>query len=497
MSQHLPIIPIILPLFAAALIPLFGRIREQYGWFIAVGTTGFSFLVSSWLLSQVMSQGRLRYFLGNWEPPWGIEYVVDYLSGFVLVIVSFMAFVVTVYSWKSVEREIPKEKIALFYAVFMLLVTGLLGIVITGDIFNLYVFLEISALSGYVLIAMGKKREALMASYNYLILGTIGATFILLGIGYLYMVTGSLNMADLGNLLPQLYESKVVLTGFAFLMVGLFIKVALFPFHIWLPNAYTHAPSVVGTFMAATATKVSVYALVRIMFTVFSPQFDFKIVPVAEILFYLGIAALVVGPVMAISQTDIRRMLAYSSVGQIGYIVLGVSLGNQTGMVGGLIHLLNHALMKGGLFLVVGVIIYKTGITQISELKGMGKRLPFSMAAFTLSALSMIGVPLTVGFVSKWYLGIGALQAGKWIAVPIILFSSLLTAIYFWRIIENVYFKKAQVENEAQKREPEDVPAGMMVPTLGVASLCLVFGVLAYIPVSIADLAARMLLGST
>jgi len=495
MAQHLPILPIILPLFAAVLIPLFGRIRVQYAWFFSVGATGFSFLCSSWLLSQVMTGRRVRYFLGNWEPPWGIEYVVDYLSGFVLVIISFMAFVVTVYSWKSVEKEIPKEKVGLFYAVFMLLVTGLLGIVITGDIFNLYVFLEISALSGYVLIAMGGKREALMASYNYLILGTIGATFILLGIGYLYMVTGSLNMADLATLLPPLYENKVVLTGFAFLVVGLCIKVALFPFHIWLPNAYTYAPSVVGTFMAATATKVSAYALVRIMFTVFSPGFDFKMVPVTEILFYLGMAAMLVGPVLAISQTDIRRMLAYSSVGQIGYIVLGISLGNQTGMVGGLVHLLNHALMKGGLFLVVGAIIYKTGITQISELKGMGKRMPLSMAAFTVSALSMIGVPLTVGFVSKWYLGVGALQAGKWIALPIILLSSLLTAVYFWRIIENVYFKGAQGQESGRQRE--EGPPGMVVPTLGVASLCLVFGVFAFIPVSIAELAAQMLLGKT
>ena len=495
MISHLPLVPVLVTLVASILIPLAGRFHRAAGWTIAIVASGLSFSASVVLLLKVREVGRISYWLGNWEPPWGIEYAVDYLNSFVLVIVSFMAVIVTVYSRKSVPHEIPEEKVSTFYALLMLLLTGLLGIVVTGDIFNLYVFLEISAISGYVLVAAGKRREALMASYHYLILGTIGATFILLGIGYLYMATGSLNMADLRTRLPELYQSKVVLTAFAFFTVGLSIKLALFPFHTWLPNAYTYAPSVASAFMAATVTKVSAYALIRIMYTVFTPTFDRNIVEVTELLLVLAAVAMIVGPVMAIAQTDIRRMLAYSSVGQIGYIVMGISLGSHAAMVGGLTHLFNHALMKGGLFLVVGVLVYKTGITKITELRGLGRRFPITMAAFTIFALSMIGVPLTVGFVSKWYLAVGAIDAGVWFAIPVIMVSSLLTAIYFWRVIEEVYFKAPAPST--RHRFQEDVPMSMLGPTVVLAVLCVVFGVLAFIPVSMTELIATMLLTPT
>ncbi len=369
-----------------------------------------------------------------------------------------------------------------------------MGIVATGDIFNLYVFLEISALSGYALIAAGRKREALMASFNYLILGTIAATFILLGIGYLYMVTGTLNMADLKQRLPELYQSKVVLTAFAFFTVGLSIKLALFPFHVWLPNAYTHAPAVVTAFMAATSTKVGAYALLRIMYSVFTPDFYLQDVPLTDLLLILAVAAMIAGPVLALGQTDVRRMLAYSSVGQIGYIVLGIGMSHPTAMSGGLVHLFNHALMKGGLFMAVGAIVYKTGAHRIEEFRGLGRRMPLTMAAFTIGALSMVGIPLTVGFVSKWYLAVGALQAGKGALLAVILLSSVLTAVYFWRVIETAYFSESAQEGKGQPARQD--PGGLMLAaTLGVAVLCVIFGILAFIPVTISERAADLLLG--
>ena len=490
MLVHLPLLPVLIPLLTALLIPVVGR-TPQRAWALATIGTALSALSSLALLRQVIEEGRLSYWLGNWEPPWGIEYAVDPVNGFVAVIVSGMALLVAIYSARSLRTEIPEEKISLFYGVYMLLVTGLLGIVLPGDIFNLYVFLEISSISGYVLVAIGKRREALIASYNYLILGTIGATFILLGIGYLYMMTGTLNMADLRERLIPLYDSRVILTAFAFLTIGLSIKLALFPFHIWLPDAYTHAPSVVTAFMASTSTKVGAYALIRVMYTVFSPRFYLEVVPVSKLLLVLALVAIVVGPLMAIAQSDLRRMLAYSSVGQIGYIVAGISIGNQTGMIGGLIHLFNHAIMKGGLFLIVGLVLYRTGITQVDQLRGMGRRMPLAMAGFTICALSMIGLPLTVGFVSKWYLALGALEAGIWPVVPVILISSLLTAVYFWRILEPVYFTEA--EGAGQERE-EKSPLSMMVPAFGLALLCLVFGLFPSLPVSVTELGAALLL---
>ncbi|HDH05661.1 MAG TPA: monovalent cation/H+ antiporter subunit D family protein, partial [Nitrospirae bacterium] len=273
-AEHLPVLVIVIPLISAVIIPLAGRANSQNSWYITVAVTFSCFLISSSLLNTVMNTGRISYWLGGWEPPWGIEYVIDYLNGFVLVVVSFILFIVSLYARKSIEMEIDEDKTTTFYSIYLLFAAGLMGIINTGDIFNLYVFIEISSLAGYALIAAGRKREALMASYNYLILGTIAATFILLGIGYLYMATGTLNMADLREKLPALYSSKVVLTAFAFFTVGLSLKLALFPLHIWLPNAYSYSPSVVGAAMAATATKVGAYVMLRIMFTVFRVDFD-------------------------------------------------------------------------------------------------------------------------------------------------------------------------------------------------------------------------------
>jgi multicomponent Na+:H+ antiporter subunit D len=453
-SRHLPGLVILVPLLTAVTIPVLGMLHRRLPWLAALAASTFSFFGSVSLVIRVMETGRISYHLGGWAPPWGIEYAVDALNGFVLVVVSFVAALVALYSLRSVDQEIPRAKHPAFYSIYMLLVTGLMGIVVTGDIFNMYVFIEISSLASYALIASGRRREALTASYNYLILGTIGATFILLGIGHLYMATGSLNIADLSRLLPPLYGSGVVLTAFAYFSVGLALKLALFPLHIWMPNAYTHAPSSVSAVLAATATKVGAYALIRVMFTVFNVHFDVSSVPFSKILLFLSCIAILAGSVLAISQTNIKRMLAYSSVGQIGYIVFGAALINKTAMAGSLLHILNHALMKGALFLVV------------------------------------IGVPLTVGFVSKWYLALGAIEAGMWYLVPVILLSSLLTAVYFWRIIEGIYFGKPAVEGERLEQ-----PMGMLVPTAVMAALCVVFGVSATLPLAVAKAAANMLLG--
>ncbi|NPV26236.1 MAG: monovalent cation/H+ antiporter subunit D family protein [Firmicutes bacterium] len=453
-------------------------------------------------MQAVLESGKISYRLGGWEPPWGIEYVVDYLNGFVLCIVAFIAFIVTIYAKKSVAVEIEEGKEPLFYAIYLLFITGLMGIVITGDIFNLYVFLEIASLAGYALIAIGKRREALLASFNYLVMGTIGATFILLGIGHLYMVTGTLNMADLGARLPALYQSKVVHTAFAFFITGLSIKIALFPLHNWLPNSYTYAPSTVSAIMAATTTKVGAYVLIRIMFTVFKPDFIFSGVKLHQLLLFLSILAILAGSILAIAQKDIKKMLAYSSIGQIGYIVLGIALLNLTGVQGSLLHILNHALMKGCLFLAVGAVVYKMGITNIADFRGLGPKMPVSMVAFTIAALSMIGVPLTVGFVSKWYLAIASLEAGMWFVIPVILLSSLLMIVYFWRLIDIIWFQPREEENKASdihicaESSPvlNDAPPLMLGPVVILASLCIIFGTFPSLPLSIAEQASSILL---
>jgi len=493
-----PVLVIVIPLLAAMLAPLVSRIHRSVGWYLATTATFVAFLLAISLLYTVIDGGTVSYRMGSWAPPMGIEYVVSYFNGFVLAVIAFISFVITLYGKKSIEQEIPEQKIPFFYSAYLLFIAGIMGIVITGDIFNLYVFVEITALSGYALIAMGKDRKALMASYNYLILGTIGATFLVLGIGYLYIATGTLNMNDLMQRLPELYGSTTVITAFAFIMVGLCLKLALFPLHIWLPNVYTYSPSIVSALMAATSTKVMAFVLLRIMFTVFTPEFVLEVVPITKILIVMSCIAIIMGSLMALGQTNIKRMLAYSSVGQIGYITLGAAIATETAMTGSLIHILNHALMKGMLFMVVGAVVYKTGIVNIKDMEGLGKRMPWTMAAFTVGAMSMIGFPFTVGFISKWYLATGAIGAGMWYLVPVLLVSSIMTAFYFWRVVESVYFKgrSARIDTLKSPHHSDEAPFGMVVTTLFLAALCIYFGLAASGPVSVAKNAAALLLGS-
>ncbi len=504
MIKHLPALLIVIPLLAAIITPIIGRIHWVLSWYAVTITTFISFIISFSLLQTVLVQGRISYWMGGWEPPYGIEYAIDPLNVYVMIIVSFMAFAGAIYSKNNINVEIDEARKPFFYSVYLLFVTGLMGMVVTGDIFNIYVFLEITSLSGYALIAIGKKRQAIVASYNYLIMGTVGATFFLLGIGYLYLMTGTLNIADLAARLPEFYQTKAIFTAFTFIVLGLCIKLAVFPLHFWLPNAYAYAPSTVSAVMAATGAKVAAYALIRVMFTLFNPEF-YAHTPfnIPNILLIFAVAAILVGSIMALAQTDVKKMLAYSSIGQIGYIVLGISLMNVTGMIGSLIHLLNHALMKGALFFAVGAVVYKTGLSSIDNLRGLGKKMPWTMAAFTIAALSMTGVPLTVGFVSKWYLAVASIESGMWWLVPIILISSLLTAIYFWRILDNVWLKPTPGEESLEhghdhhQQAPvksNDAPLSMLIPTFTVAVLCIVFGIFAYAPVSLAEKAALILL---
>lgn len=503
MIKHLPALLIVIPLMAAIIIPIVGRLSKVLSWYIATITTFISFVISLFLLQTVMEQGRISYWMGGWEPPYGIEYVIDYLNIYVVIIVSFIALAGAIFSKHNINVELDEGRKPFFYSVYLLFVTGLMGMLVTGDVFNIYVFLEITSLSGYALIALGKKRQALVAGFNYLIMGTVGATFFLLGIGYLYLMTGTLNIADLAVRLPEFYQTKAVFIAFVFILIGLCIKLALLPLHFWLPNAYTYAPSTISAVMSATGTKVAAYALIRLMFTVFTLEFYAQLLfNIQYMLLAFALAAILVGSIMALAQTDIKKMLAYSSIGQIGYIVLGIALMSINGMIGSLIHLLNHALMKGALFFAVGAVTYRTGLTSIENFQGLGKKMPWTMGAFTIAALSMTGIPLTVGFVSKWYLAVASIEIGMWWVVPVILISSLLTAIYFWRILDHIWFKPT-LGQESQEQGPgshqrpvqsKDAPLSMLIPTVTVAVLCLVFGVFAYAPVSLAEKAAVILL---
>nr|QNO52326.1 NAD(P)H-quinone oxidoreductase subunit 2, chloroplastic [Methanosarcinales archaeon ANME-1 ERB6] len=470
---------IVISMLSAFTILVAGWVNKKTCLPISLATIFVQLLLAFSILHHVViTREPIHYWLGGWAPPWGIEYVVDAFNAYVLVIVLFICLLTVIYAKRSIEKELPR-KIVSFYVIFQLLVTGLCGITVTGDVFNLYVFLEIASLAAYALIAAAGGRS-LKASYNYVIMGSIGACFYLLGAGFLYSVTGSLNMADLSYLLPPLYGNKVVQAAFVFFVVGISIKMALFPLHVWQPDAYTYAPSAVSVIIAAAMSKVSIYAFIRIFFSVFTTEFIHIYVPITDVLSWIAAIAIIVGSVIAIMQSNLKRMLAYSSVSQIGYIVLGVALfSTQWGLYGALIHILNHAITKGCLFMVAGAIIYRTGVRSIKDFEGLGKKMPYTCAAFTLAALSMIGVPPTVGFITKLCLVLASLEAVEYVYVAVILASTLLNLVYFWRVIDCMYFVRKEGEEEGEKEiKRDEAPASMVLPTLILGSLCVIVGIL-------------------
>ncbi len=438
MMQNSPALVPLLLLATAVSIPVLAIRKTKAAFPLAMVASSGSVLLSAYNVFRVWRTGPLSYHFGGWVPPIGIEYVLDPLSTFVALVVNVIGFFVLWHSSGMQEGEIPGKSVP-YYALVLLFLCGANGIIVTGDLFNLYVFLEIFSLAGYGLIGIGEKR-APVASFRYLIMGTVGASFYLLGIGFLYIVTGSLNMADVRNILPHVQGNPAVAAALSLIVIGMGIKMAVFPLHGWLPDAYTYAPSTSSALIAPIGTKIAAYVLIRILFFVFGVEFVSRSLPITDAIAWLSAIGILYGSVMALAQNEMKRMLAYSSVAQIGYIGLGIGLANPLGYIGAVLHILNHAFMKGALFLVAANLRKNTGRSDISGLDAsLRKKLPWSMAAFTVAALSMIGLPPTAGFFSKWYLALGAIDRGNWVFLGVILVSSLLNAVYFFRILERVY----------------------------------------------------------
>ncbi len=487
-SSNLPALQVVLPLLGAVLTALVRR--GQIAWFIALVVSWTMPMIAFALLKQVLAEGVVSYALGGWAPPLGIEYRVDLVSAYILILVSLMGALVVSYAPRSVASEIAPERQAWFYTMYLLCMCGLLGIAITGDAFNAFVFLEVSSLSTYVLIALGRDRRAILSAYQYLIVGTIGATFYVLGVGLLYVMTGSLNLADIAGRIGDIDNIRPLLAALAFITVGISLKVALFPVHLWLPNAYAFAPSVVTAFLASTATKVAIYLLLRYLFSIFGVVFVFRDLPVTEILITLSVAAMIIASVVAVFQANVKRMLAYSSVAQIGYITLGIALATQTGLTGGIVHIFNHAVMKAALFMAIGCVVFRTGAVKIEDIAGIGRHMPLTMGAFVIAGLALIGVPGTVGFVSKYYLVAAALEKGWWWLAAIIVISSLIAVVYVGRVIEVAWFRDPGAAIRAA-REP---PLEMLVFTWILTAAIVVLGFDTELTAGIAGRAAEVLL---
>src|SRR6056297_1068095 len=428
-SEIPALIPITFILFAI-LIPVIGLWKRKVTWHLALLGSGIATALSAYGMMHIIQTGEtIRYFFGGWTPPVGIEFVYDGLAAFMVLVINTIAFLVLIHSKQISKVEFPGKKMP-YYTIAMLMMLGFNGMVLTGDLFNLYVFLEISSLSSYALIAIGDKRAPL-ASFRYLIIGTVGGSLYLLGVGFLYTVTGTLNIIDMHAMLPQVIGHSSVIAALVLMVVGVGVKAALFPLHGWLPDSYTYASSSSSALIAPIGTKVAAYILFRVVLFLFGVELIDDQLPVTTIIGIFAGIGILYGSVMAIAQSEMKKMLAYSSVSQIGYIIMGISLANPFGFIGAVLHVLNHALMKALLFLVSGSLRLKEGHSLITKFNNSyRKKYPWTMAAFTTAAISMVGLPPLAGFFSKWYLALGTIENSNWILLAVILISSLLNAVY-------------------------------------------------------------------
>jgi multicomponent Na+:H+ antiporter subunit D len=445
MSNQLPVILFLLPFATAICMPMVGQKARRSCRPLALTAVFAMFVAAVFNLWFVLEHGETRYAFGGWpistslpDHPLGIEWVNDGLASIMLVALSFLGWLCLYYSGPVIPSL--GGRVVLYYTLVLMLISGLAGIVLAGDIFNVFVFLEVAALSAYALVGIPGGR-ALIVAFRYLILGTLGASFYLLGVVFFYATTGTLNMADIAQQIadkPELMTSKAIIGGTTFMFIGFGIKMALFPLHGWLPGAYTRAPESVSPLLAALMTKVALYGWVRIMFWVLGAGAEIGQFHILTLLGGLGAFAAVVGALLALSQEEVKRMFAYGGISHVGLILIGVSQGNQTGFAGSMFYLINDAVMQAGCFFIAGAAIHQHGARMVSDMSSI-RRSPWLIGSLIVLAMSMIGIPPTGGFFGKWHIILGAIQAGNYLAVAAVVLATLLTMAYFQRLLVSIF----------------------------------------------------------
>ena len=496
LSSQLPALQIVVPLLTAPLLILLRN--GSLAWVAAAAASVMAFCIALALTFSVQELGVLSYAMGGWPAPFGIELRIDAFNSLLLLVTTGASSAALLSGRVSLARDIPEGQQPLFYAAWMIALAGLAGIAVTGDAFNVFVFMEISSLAGYILVAAGADRRALPATIKYLIMGTIGATFYLIGVGLVYMMTGTLNFADMEVRLAEVTARKPILVAAGFITFGLALKAAVFPLHMWLPNAYRFAPHIVTAFMAACTTKVALYVLLRFDFVVFQGNLSGHMSQYAGFLAPLAILGILVGSAVAVVEPHLKRLLAYSSVAQIGYILLGASFGDAGGLTAAFVHMFNHALAKGGLFLVLAAFALRVSGLRMADIAGLAQRMPLTAAAFLVLGASLVGIPGTAGFISKWLLLSSALQQGAFgvAAAAVVVLSSLAAVYYVWKIVEMLYFGEPVEESAAADAAAVsrfEAPPMLLLGIWAVALGNLYFGLFPGFPVGLSESAAAAL----
>ena len=462
-TSNLPALLFLVPFLAALVAAGLGWLIPGAARWVACTALAVTAALSVVAVPRVLAAGGLRTELGGWPPPIGIEVLLDPLSAFMAVMVGLVALVIVVGSQAQVRVELARQE-TVYYATVLLLISGLMGIVITADLFNLFVQIELVSLCAYALVAAGG-RGAPSAGLNYLIIGSFGASIYLIGTGFIYAATGTLNMADVAARIGTA-EPQLVLVGGLLMVAGLGIKMALFPLHLWMPNAYARGPSVSATLMAPLVTKVSAYALLRVMFWVFGRDGLDEERWLLDVIALGGAAAVVAGGFMALVQTDFRRLLAYSSVGQMGIVAMGIGLANRDGLTGAALHIANDALMKAVLFLAAGTALLRFGVRRVDDLNRLRGRAPWTTAAVAVATASLVGIPPLAGFFGKWYVLSATLAAGRWWLAAALVIGSLASVGYAIRILERLLFAAPAGREEKHEGDTPVLVAGAILAAL-------------------------------
>lgn len=479
---------LLVPLAGAVLTPAISDADGHRAWPWALGTMTVTSVIAGLLIARVLDEGPFSYVVGGWTAPYGIELRFDEFSAAVAII-CLIGMLAVVFSRHYAPKALYSRRIPYYYALLLLNITGLLGFTVTGDLFNLYVFMEILSLSGYALVAVSGEKTAEMAAFKYLVMGAISSLCVLFGIGLLYALTGSLNMADVTARLGGAPHAPLV-TAFGAMTLGFMVKAAIFPLHIWLPDAHAIAPSPVSAVLSGLVVKAGIIGMLRVYQMAYGSQaVDFEGLNV--VLTWLGAISIVMGAFFAIFQDDIKMMLAYSTISNIGYIVMGLGLASTYSVIGASVHVFNHALIKATLFLGAGALIHQTGKRTLTDLAGIGRSMPLTTAAISIGAISIVGIPPTAGFLCKWYIALGALQAGRPFFAVALVFGALLIFVYYIRMVNAFYFRTPRDPTILEVRE---APATMLVPILLLATLCLVMGVLGRLPLTFIEPAVTRLL---
>jgi len=472
----LPFYCVIIPLIASFCMPVFARWKKEVCAPLATLTTAAVFILTL-IIGYHVSQGQiLSYAVSGWEPPWGIEMMVDSLSAIMMMLISGVSLFILIFSFVAIKYELERIVTGWYYTAFLLCLSGMVGLVVSNDIFNMYVLIEIAGISACALVAAKGTRLSTEAALKYLLLATIGSGFILFGIGFIYMITGHLNVHYIAAELAIIKDQYPILiwTTLSFFVVGFGVKAALFPLHLWLPDAHSSAPSPSSAILSSLVVKVYIIAFVRILLIAFGLEI-FHETFIRHLIIVLAVMAMLGGSFFAFVQIELKRRLAYSTVAQVGYIFLGIGLGTPWGLAAGMLHILVHAFMKTCLFLCAGAIAYQTGRKQVNEFAGMGYSMPITMGAFTVAAFSMVGIPLFGGFISKYGLALGSLEADLPILILVIVLSGLLNATYYFPIIGQAYFSQDEHGSDdhdsdsGSKFKRDQIPLSMLIPIVVMA----------------------------